>query len=695
MTPAQQSALAALAVASHTLTETAAAVAEAVRVLRASLTPVEPPAEPPPPPPKPAPEPSPPPANMTVQSRTLNMARVLLWAPWLEQSRYQRYQKLAIITTVSNTVLLRATDQASGGNPRAFLQPQYTVLVDGAEHVTIAPPAGSTSFAVPFDLSRLAEGWHWIDIRQDGIETCAPYFMYVQHGAQPVPQPFAPVMIGSHSIGSNAQIWWANVPANYAPTTAPMPVREYPASSAPITRASIIQTNLAPWRNGDIYRPMDIGGGCLGVFSRQAYFFDHLTAARPYLPSLDGPRGVGSVSMATHLQVGRTGGVYFTDPWRVGHISPAGTVKTLVGWRHKQPMKLDSMADDAIELMGDWSAIPEGRCGFHELWGMAWDQRTLTVAGDPIPNGANGPEQPHVVGPVMFVADSQRNRVCRIEFDPRSHDTPAKVTEFITGINDPWDLACADGVLYVSERQAHRIAAYDATTGAFLRVVVQGSALAVVRNRKMVRTVGLDITRAQPCVAPEGLFFQDGWLYFASLAQAQIRKIDVNTGEMRIVCDVPVDGQSMFVKIAVGDGTFGPRGMLAATTWSSTQMGRPLLWNPDGTAIGWTNGNGGGQGPGPCFETIGYSGAVGIGNARMVFSSAAEGVIQVSRALPTDKVISSGDWHAARLEYWYAGHELTNGAGGWGFFGLPLPLGKSQELDAYLQAYGHSPDGVN
>lgn len=64
-------------------------------------------------------------------------------------------------------------------------------------------------------------------------------------------------------------------------------------------------------------------------------------------------------------------------------------------------------------------------------------------------------------------------------------------------------------------------------------------------------------------------------------------------------------------------------------------------------------------------------------------------------ALPSDAVISVAAWKAGRIAYWNAGFELTNGAGGFGFFGLPLPWGKIPELDAYLQAYGHSPDGVN
>lgn len=618
------------------------------------------------------------------------MSRLLLWKPWLEQSRYDRFQRLALVKPNANTVLLRSVDQAAGGVNRPFERESYVVLVGGQEHITISPPAGSSSFAVPFDLLRLTEGWHWIDIRADGDESPVPFPLYVQHGAKPVPQPFIPVIVGSHTVATTRVAQWVDIPSKYKPTSVPLPAREYPISDAPITRASIVQTSISPWRNGDLYRPMDIGGGCLWGFSRQWYFFSSLTSPRPNLPSLDGPRGVGCVGMATHLQVGRNGGIYFTDPWRVGHISTDGTVKTLVGWRHKHPVKYEAMADDALELVGDWSAVPEGRRSFHELWGMAWDKRTLAVGGEPIPNGANGPEQPHISGPVMFVSDSQNNRVCRIEFDPRSHDTPAKVSEFITGIRDPWDVVCVDGVLYVSERQAHRIAAYDATTGAFIRTLTSGPALTFSSNRKMVRSVSLEQIRQHPCVAPEGLYHLDGWIYFGSLAQGQVRKVNILTGDVAVVCDLVPTSSEEYVKIAVSDGTFGPRGMVAVTSWNVTNWGRPALYTPDGKPIGWINTNGQGQGPGACFEQLGYSGAVGIGLGRMLCSSAGEGVTQFSRALPSDKFISSADWRAARKQYAEAGYDLTHGNGGWGFYGLPLPWGSSPQLDQYLTANGHT-----
>ncbi len=36
-----------------------------------------------------------------------------------------------------------------------------------------------------------------------------------------------------------------------------------------------------------------------------------------------------------------------------------------------------------------------------------------------------------------------------------------------------------------------------------------------------------------------------------------------------------INGNSRFMKIAVSDGSFGPRGMIAYTTWSNTYYGYP------------------------------------------------------------------------------------------------------------------------
>ena len=49
-----------------------------------------------------------------------------------------------------------------------------------------------------------------------------------------------------------------------------------------------------------------------------------------------------------------------------------------------------------------------------------------------------------------------------------------------------------------------------------------------------------------------------------------------------------INGNSRFMKIAVSDGSFGPRGMIAYTTWSNSNHGYPnLVDGATGKKIDW------------------------------------------------------------------------------------------------------------
>lgn len=585
-----------------------------------------------------------------------------------------------------------------GGVDRALLARRYRLLVDGTEVAAVDVAAGTkiASFTVP--LGGLREGWHTLDIAGDPSEVCVPWFAYLQRGGSPVPQATMPVGEGTFSVKGNGytSYSWAWVPSRFEPVTQPYPYAPRTAFAEALTRRSLAMTDIVPLRRGDIYRTRDTEGVACSM-NLQAYYFSSLTSNEfPDLACLDGPRGQGSLAMATHLQVGRTGGVYFCDPWRMGHVAPDGTIRTIAGWRHRAPAPRPVSSTQpalraAAELVGDWSSIPAERHGFHEAWGIAWDARTLVVdeSAPPIPN--NGTlEKPHVGGPVAFVSDSRRNRVVRLQFDRASHEVPVKVTEFLTGLNDPWDVVCVDGVLYVSERLSHRIAAYDATTGAFLRVVVSGAALATVTRFRLVQRLdSLAAIQAQRCVAPEGLYHLDGWLYFGSLAMAQVRRIHLATGELQVVCTPRTDAGSNFLKIAVSDGTFGPRGTVFATSWSIVYAGRPTAYLP-GTGAAWDYGPLGSEGPGQVWDTLGYGCAVGVGQGRLVCSTSSEGLHDIYKApagMPT--VTWERQQKTASAAYRAAGYELTHGPGGWGYFGLPMPWGVSADIDTYLTIHGH------
>jgi hypothetical protein len=330
---------------------------------------------------------------------------------------------------------------------------------------------------------------------------------------------------------------------------------------------------------------------------------------------------------------------------------------------------------------------------------MAWDERTLAVDELAAPIPAEGNRRPHLVGPVAFLADTQNNRVLRVEFSATSHAVPAKVTEFLTGLGDPWDVLCDAGVLYVSERAWHRVVAYDATSGRLLRVVCSGQPLASVdRNRFVRRAVTDAAIQAQPCVAPEGLYKLPGdpWLYFGSFAMKQVRRVHLTTGEVQVMCDVPVDGNSQFFKIAISDGTFGPRGTIFVWSWSNGQRGYPFTWLPeDGPRFARWSGPSrhwswyeqeGGAG---LWAQFAYGTAGGVRNGMLVCGGAGEG-LQVITMREAGDIGSSAAATRGAKEYRQRGLNLLHGHGGFGYYGLPLPWGVSGDVDAYLTLCGHA-----
>jgi hypothetical protein len=669
----------------------------------------------------------PPPPPPTAGERfveLLDPTQTIAIRAWFYGTTYDRNARFVPITTDTWPCEFYAANYA-GNSMRPCSVRDYNLLVDGVLHASVTVPVGAMGGTITLRASELTDGWHLLRVvPASGTETSIPCAVYVRRGAVAPAQTWMYVQAASHD---HLHAWqyrrtvYAKVPALFSPTQRALPRRTYPEFSTALPRGQLFAQDIVVHRPGDCYRTRlsqgpGLGAGILNAAQLQAYYWSYMTQKYPgAVALLDGPRGVGSVAMATHLQFGRLGGIYFTDSWRWGLISPDGTVQTIAGYRQQPPARLDvpvtaTSSASSLELVGDWSAVPAERRGFHELWGLAFDERTIATdtAAAPIPNGTNPDgsvrmERPHVApGPVAFLPDSQNNRIIRVQRSFDSHSTPAVVTEFITGLGDPWDVVCVDGVLYVSERTSHRIAAHDATTGAFMRVVVSGAALASMNTsiRRMQRNPGVSLAdvRAQPCVAPEGLFHMDGWLYFGSLVQQQVRRVHLVTGALEVVVAEPyVDQGSNFFKLAVSAGTFGPAGTVFLCTFAGAGYGgRPAAYLPGGAQwdYGWIIS---GEGPGRVWDGIGYACAVAVGSGRisedgagrMAHASSQEGIWLVGRTQAGD-----GSWGWSRMQalerMWSEqGWHLTHGPGGWGYYGLPLPWGVSTDIDDYLRACGH------
>lgn len=677
-----------------------------------------------PPPPAPAPEPAPPPPaepptpaplQFQVWSRHQNPSRLLLidGGRGIQNSRYTRYQEPLIWKQrLTQTVRAFGFDTLSGGTVMPLAGTAYALMINGVSQGEPKPPtAGSVSWTV--DVAALSDGYHWLDVIGDDNRTTQQLPVYVQHGAVAAPHSMMAVHVDDAqlqypNVDSRWPTWqvtpadrwlqhYAMVPAQWAPITAPLKPRDFP----PLPTIDTITTPMAstlvvPCRGMDIYRATRTDDGVWNTNGSQAYFYSDFIAKFPPWHLLDGPRGRGTVAAATHLQIGRNGKLYGTDPWRFFKIATDGTITTLVGWRSKTPPGSWKDTDRDFELVGDWSAIPPQRHGMHECWGHAWDARTLGIDENAATLPHEGNEKPHLVGPVAFLADTQNNRILRVEFSPVAHSIPGKVTEFVTGLADPWDVQCHNGVLYVSERAAHRIARFDATTGANLGPLLQGSGnLGYVDQprRGAVLTTPLATARAQPCVLPEGLYILDDWLYFGSRAIEQVRRVNLLTGELDPRrWNAYADNNTVFFKIAVSDGTFMPWGTIFTSNWSSGRYGWPRAMKAEpGTTWDNTETHYLPNTPrgGPMGEA-GYSTACAVGQGRLVAGAIQEGLYMLSAAQPGDEVASPAAKRGGLL-YWQRGYRLTHGDNGWGHYGLPLPWGEHADIDAYLTFCGHTP----
>ena len=623
-----------------------------------------------------------------LQKQLVNPAKVVAFDSWHGASRYERFQRLQRLTGTQASVSFHGTDFVAGGALRALGSGTYRMLMDGAVVATVTVAAGATRGVFILPLTGISNGWHQFDISgDDPTETSPAWYMHV---GVPIPGAAVPVACGSWEVAHRASPhYFGMIPGGIVPKAMPLAAREYPHFNTALPKGSLYRENLVPRREGNIHRPNVDANGVVSTFNNQNYFFSDLVRPKPTIPLLDGPRNIGTLMMCTALLPTRQGGVYFADPWRVGRVAPDGTVMTRAGYRHKKPPSHWAGPQD-LELVGDWSAIPVERRGFHEIWGLAWDLNSLALNPTAAPIGG---EQPHLAGPRLFVADSQRNRVILLTYNKADHAEPV-VSEFLVGLKDPWDVVWVDNVLYVSERTAHRIAKYNATTGEFLGVLVSGAALANVDvNRWVRRTATLAVIQAEACVAPEGLAYQDGWLYFGSIAMAQVKRVNIVTGEVQLFCAIAADGNSKFAKIGMSDGTFGPRGTVFVSTWSIASFGMPRAYLPGGVPWGYHSNISGApdRGAKGIWGTVGYASATTVGNGRLFCASSEEGLVQISQALPTDPAPDYAKYNAGYGQWNSRGHHLIHGFGGFGYHGLPLPWGETPETDYFLRWNGHAP----
>lgn len=604
-------------------------------------------------------------------------------------------------------MIANATALDAGGGVLGLQSDSYTLTINGQPVSTVAAtPGAKVDLVFTFDPGAIPSGWVVMDIiPASGSETCVPMPALVPPREDDTLPQWMPVWNGGYEVAVNAhpaRIVW--VPAQFAPVELPLDPREYTPFDTAIHRSNFTLSQIVPQRSGYVHRPVVTAEGVMATANVQWYTVGDFVAKTPRVPLLDGPRGRGLVGFPSHIEIGvgtfsadpnssPMNNLYVADPWRVVRVSDSGHVTTLFGLRHPD---IASYWEDPtnVELVGDFSQADN--IAPHEIWGFAWDAATLGVdtAHTPIPSELG--RQPHLgAGPFMAVADSQNDRLLGVQFDPKAHGIPPVVT-IIARLQDPWMVKEWRDSWIVSERKAHRIVQISKATGEIERVIVQGQALAAVDHSRLVqRLAAIEVLRAEPCVAPEGLGIWGDWLYFTGIAQRDVRRVHLETGELQVVVPNVATNRNFFLNLTLStDGTFGPPGTMFLTDWEVTNFGFPLVYLPDGTR--WTINSYSSTGsipagPGGVFDSFGYSAAVGVRAGRMVFGGAGEGLHELRKTPAGLPTVNAGLYNQGARRWVDDGLHLRYGPGGWGYYGEPLPWGYSPETDYYLTTHGHAP----
>ena len=515
---------------------------------------------------------------------------------------------------------------------------------------------------------------------------------------------------------------FANHPSIETAINAQVPGRFYggePFGTA-IPGAQITRMNWAATHDvasAQPHRPATTKRGIVVTEGYQGYPHWHFHGSAPRQPMLDGPRGKAVIAYPTAMWMGHGGNIYGCEPFNFWRVNSDGKKTTFAGLRHtKAPhwedmeSSADPLASPFVEIVGDWDpAIPQARRFPWECWGLTFDMRTAALDRS-LPTADHPPFgqvlQHSGEGPVAFLT-CRFGRILRAQFHAARPNDPPTMTEFVTGLSDPWGLALDGDVLYVTERTGHRISMWSATDGRSLGNLIElaGSAPGgMVDSERRWQVPNLAAARMLNILAPEGLHVQDGYAYWGSFAQANVKRINLATREVEVCCRVPIfNDQSRYVFIALSDGTFGPRNAIFTTTFDNQYRGRPRCYVPDAGvdpsdkqalthASGWwwtEDGPSVIRGPGGKTSVGIYPMAMAIGNGMLALGSSGHGLDVFIKATLGEPLPNIARAQAGRYKYSAKGYRQLHGNFGWGHVDTPLPWGEDADIDYWLELSGH------
>ncbi len=635
-------------------------------------------------------------APMLKQRRVPDRARVLCVREWYAGGGlYIRFQKLLVWSGSSGVVQLRRKSIKQAPRPLPDYTPAriYGLLVGGRHVANAAFADGQTDLKVEFPLTGLAPGWHEIDLTgtQDG-ETFVTWTGYHHVPGAAAPQTM-PVVQGSHAFSwdPDGVHRWAWMPTRYTPRPQPWAPTDFPAVTSSICARMVIPTDMGQ----DIITPNVDKDGIWNTHGKQAYFFSDVMAGRaPVVPLIDGPRGVATAGLVVDIHIatpmrpgepprGVEAYLMTANAWR--KLMRDGSITTLAGWIHDGVASHweDGAQGRTLRLVGDWRTVPSDRRGYRDPWGSAWLHVGVNDTAAPIPQEGN--LKPHARPPIGLVADSGHGRILAHEFNPLMHGPEAIVTEWMTGLKDPFGIVTWRGKVIIAERAAHRIIEVDPARRNITRVIVQRNArlpgnaeMSTWRRVMVADTSTLAERQAQPCLAPEMLRLWGDWLYYGSYASASIKRVHLVTGEVQFVLQVDMDRQSWFVNFDIArDGSFAPEGTIFYCTWGQSKSAPNFGVLPDGSK--WTRH----RGQAPWDNPRAYAAAVAVGGGRLYCAGSAMGMTRFEAGTPIDLA----RYERGKVIFLQQGGWLRHGAGGFNAYGFVLPWGIDADLDYYFECH--------
>lgn len=682
--------------------------------------------------------------NIPVQSslvrQTVNLQRVVaLDRQLMSGSRYERYQKHTSLNQTVNVLKINCDDQTQGGLPVAFAYPKYglqfaPLMPDNSvgsfiERGTVTVQPGTTKTAnLTATLGNEPDGWYLTrlvaydaagNVVTSPTEWEGQYWLVIDRNGTARNDTRVVIQSGNfdwqHTFaGTNLGYFtWIVLPKSaVVPQARPLPARNSVTPfSTTLGGGSLARVSLLPTTDTidqNTHYPCVTNRGVTVCDNMQGYEPFHMFALFPTLPLMDGERGICTAPHALFLRGGRNGKVYGMTPWSFFVMDSTGKKTTLAGLVHNEPTywesPVSSVSDPRIRVVGNWVGVPPAEQYPRESWGMDWDAQSLLLDNNAAPIGGEQPHLPYttsagqlVDGPRYFFVDVL-NRCVEGQTNGRDRAAPHRMMVRISGLSDPWGCVSRGRSIFIAERGRHAISEWSMDTYQKVRDVIidptASSLGAVGTNPRRWQwfggyPAGRDACRLRPIVAPEGLAIIDDWLYWGSMAQAQVKRVNLTTGIIENVCNVPlsVGGgvDSYYVQIAVSDGTFGPKGSVFTTTFYNDNLGKPNAFQPNGTGWGYQNYQQGIDcGAGGNWNGSHYATGVAVHEGRMFCADSSGAINYFCKADSYDKPIDAVKAKAGWSKWQGLGYSVMHGPYAINRSTAPLPWGIDANIDYWM-----------